>query len=93
MVQLLTRPTVVDLIELVTRRENLALEVCEIEVDEKSRLANKSLAEARVRQTFGCMVFAIKRPNGDTIFDPDPSQRVEPGDVLVAIQKPHAAAE
>jgi voltage-gated potassium channel len=87
-VQLLTRPAVVDLIELVTKRENLALEVCEIVVDETSKLANKTLAESRVRQTLGCMVFAVKRPGGETVFDPDPQMRLEPGDVLVAIQKP-----
>lgn len=90
-VQLLTRPAVVDLIELVTQRENLALEVCEIAVDEKSNLAHKTLVESRVRQTMGCMVFAIKRPGGETLFDPDPQIRIEPGDVLVVIQKPHAA--
>jgi len=87
-VQLLTRPAVVDLIELVTRHENLALQVCEIKVDEKSDLAHKTLAEARVRQALGCMVFAIKRPNGETVFDPGPELRLEPGDILVAIQKP-----
>jgi voltage-gated potassium channel len=88
-VQLLTRPAVVDLIELVTRRENLALEVCEIKVDDAGPLANKTLAEARVRQTLKCMVIAIKHSGGDTVFDPDPSLRILPGDVLVAIQKPH----
>jgi len=90
-VQLLTRPAVVDLIELVTQRENLALEVCEIPVDDKSKLAHKTLAESRVRQTLGCMVFAIKHPGGETVFDPDPQMKIEPGDVLVAIQKPRSA--
>lgn len=90
-VQLLTRPAVVDLIELVTRHENLALEVCEIRVEEKSNLAHKTLAEARVRQTLGCMVFAIKRPNGETVFDPGPELKLKPGDILVAIQKPQKA--
>jgi voltage-gated potassium channel len=88
MVQLLTRPAVVDLIELVTGRENLALEVCEIKVDSRSDLAHKSLAEARVRQTLGCMVVAVKRPAGEALFDPDPQFRLQPGDVLVAIRKP-----
>jgi voltage-gated potassium channel len=81
----------VDLIELVTQRENIALEVCEIAVDEKSNLAHKTLVESRVRQTMGCMVFAIKRPGGETLFDPDPQTRIEPGDVLVVIKKPQPA--
>jgi len=73
---------------LVDGHENLALEVSEIVVEEKSKLANKTLAEARVRQTLGCMVFAIKHPDGETVFDPDPEMKLVPGDVLVAIQKP-----
>ncbi len=87
-VQLLTRPSAVDMIELVTQHENLELEVCEIPVDEKSDLVRKTLAESRVRQTLGCMVFAIKRLDGETIFDPDPQMRIESGDVLLAIKKP-----
>ncbi len=90
-VQLLTRPAAVDMIELVTQRENLELEVCEIPVDEKSELAHKTLTEARVRQTLGCMVFAIKHQTGETVFDPDPQMRIEPGDVLLAIKKPRPA--
>jgi voltage-gated potassium channel len=89
-VQLLTRPAAVDLIELVDAHKNLALEVSEIVVEEKSKLDGKTLAEARVRQTLGCMVFAVKRLDGETIFDPDPQTRLQEGDVLVAIQKPRA---
>jgi voltage-gated potassium channel len=90
-VQLLTRPSAVDMIELVTQHENLEMEVCEIPVDEKSDLVRKTLAESRVRQTLGCMVFAIKRLDGETIFDPDPQMRIESGDVLLAIKKPRPA--
>ena len=90
-VQLLTRPAALDMVELVTQRENLELEMCEILVDEKSGLARKTLAESHVRQTLGCMVFAVKRPNGETVFDPDPQMRIEPGDILMAIKKPRPA--
>jgi K+/H+ antiporter YhaU regulatory subunit KhtT len=31
----------------------------------------------------------MKHPNGETVFDPDPGTRIEPGDVLIVIQKPH----
>jgi voltage-gated potassium channel len=90
-VQLLTRPSAVDMIELVTQHENLELEVCEIPIDEKSDLVRKTLAESRVRQTLGCMIFAIKHLNGETVFDPDPQMRIESGDVLLAIKKPRPA--
>ena len=87
-VQLLTRPAAVDLIELVGGSENFALDVNEFVVEEGSQLDGKTLAEARVRQTLGCMVFAIKHSDGETVFDPDPEMKLVPGDVLVAIQKP-----
>lgn len=90
-VQHLIRPTSVDLIELVSANENLELEVREIEVDAKSELANKTLAEARVRQTLGCMVFGIRRIGSTTLFDPDPETKLLVGDVLIAIQKPQEA--
>jgi len=90
-VQLLTRPAAVDMIELVTQRENLELEVCEIVADDQSDLARKTLAESRVRQTLGCMVFAVRHPDGETVFDPDPQMRIEFGDVLLAIKKPQPA--
>jgi voltage-gated potassium channel len=91
-VQLLTRPAAVDLIEVVGAKKNLELEVLEIDVEEGSKFAGKTLAEARVRQALGCLVFAVKRPNGETIFDPDAGTRLESGDVLVGIQKPKAHA-
>ncbi len=87
-VQLLTHPAAFDLIELVTNRENLALEVREIAVDKTSQLAHKTLAGAHVRQTMGCLVILVKRFNGETVFDPDPEMKIVPGDVLVVIQKP-----
>lgn len=87
-VQLLTRPAAVDLIELVGGGENISLEVREIAVAEDSQMAHKTLAEAHVRQVLGGMVFAIKRPNGKTLFDPVSETRLEPGDVLVVLHKP-----
>jgi voltage-gated potassium channel len=90
-VQLLTRPEAVDLIELVTPRESLTMEVCEIPVEADSDFSGKTLVEARVRQTLGCMVAAVRRAGGEMVFDPDPQMRLEVGDVLLTIQKPRAA--
>jgi len=87
-VQLLTRPSAVDMIEVVTQHENLELEVCEIPVDEQSPYVHKTLAASRINQTLGCMIFAIKRVDGETVFDPDPQVRIESGDILLAIKKP-----
>ena len=88
--QLITRPSVVDLVELVTRDKSIALQVFEYPVDEESDILGKTLAEARVRQTLGGMVIAIKHPAGQTSFDPGPDTRLQLGDTLVAIRQPES---
>jgi len=90
--QLITRPSVVDLVELVTKDKNIALQVFEHPIGEESEMLDKSLAEARVRQTLGGMVIAIKHPNGHTAFDPGPDTRLRLGDTLVAIRQPETGA-
>jgi voltage-gated potassium channel len=85
--QLLTRPSVVDLVELVTRDKSIALQVFEHTIDEQNDMLGKTLSEARVRQTLGSMVIAVKHRDGTTAFDPGPETRLELGDVLVAIRQ------
>ena len=86
--QLITRPAVVDLVELVTKEKNIALQVFEYPIDEKSEMLGKTLAEARVRQTLGCMVIAVKHRDDRTAFDPGPDTRLKLGDTLVGIRQP-----
>ena len=88
--QLITRPSVVDLVELVTRDKSIALQVFEHPVVEESDILGKTLAEARIRQTLGGMVIAIKHPAGQTSFDPGPDTRLQLGDTLVVIRQPES---
>jgi voltage-gated potassium channel len=85
--QLITRPAIVDLIELVAKNHNIALQVFEHPVDEDPHLVGKTLAESRVRQLLGGMVIAVKHSEGETSFDPGPDTQLEAGDVLVAIRQ------
>ena len=86
--QLVSRPSVVDLVELVTKDKSIALQVFEHSIDKESNMLGKSLAEARVRQTLGSMVIAVKHSDGSTAFDPGPETRLYLGDTLVAIRQP-----
>ena len=86
--QLLTRPSVVDLVELVTKNKSIALEVFEHSIEEASDMLGKTLSEARVRQTLGSMVIAVKHRDGSTAFDPGPQTKLNLGDILVAIRQP-----
>ncbi|MDF7806646.1 potassium channel protein [Pontiellaceae bacterium B12219] len=85
--QLLTRPSVVDLIELVAMDKSIALEVFEHLIEEESDMLGKTLSEARVRQVLGSLVIAVKHRDGTTAFDPGPQTRLNLGDTLVAIRQ------
>lgn len=79
------RPTVVEFMELATHREHLALGWEEIPVGKGSELDGRSLAEAQVRKRYGIIVVAIKRADGQMVFNPDASEKVRGGDILVAM--------
>ena len=79
------RPAVVDLMELVTHRQSLQLALEEVRVAERSVLGGRSLADAEIRQRCGVIVVAIKRGTGEMVFNPGPSEKIVPGDVLVAM--------
>jgi voltage-gated potassium channel len=84
-VRLLTRPSVVDFVELVAKDGGIELEVRQIEIAADSPFADKTLSEARIRQATGCIVLAIRRPGQKTLFDPGPDARILSGDTLLAI--------
>lgn len=86
--QLVTQPEVVDLVELVTREKSIALQVMEHPIEQECAMLGQTLAQARVRQRLGCMIIAIKHPDGRTTFDPGPDTRLQLGDVLVGIHQP-----
>ncbi len=79
------RPTVVEFMELATHREHLALGWEEIPVAAGSTLDGRSLAESEVRKRYGIIVVAIKRSDGQMLFNPEASEKVRGGDILVAM--------
>ncbi len=77
------KPTVVEFLELVTHREYLHLGLEEIRIDESSPLHGKSIRDLDLRKRYGVIVIAIKRKNGEMIFNPDPEEIFEAGDTVV----------
>jgi len=78
------KPTVTDFIDESLLGSSVELEFAEIVVHPSSELAGKTLAGAEVRKRFGIIVVALKRGD-DAIFNPDANERIEGGDVLVAL--------
>ncbi len=85
MAHAILRPSVVDFIELATASENLALQIEEIEVSEKSLLVGKSLVTAEIRQSMGIIIVAIKQPDGHMLFNPPSHTVINPHSVLIIL--------
>ncbi|MBW2368081.1 MAG: potassium channel protein [Deltaproteobacteria bacterium] len=87
MAQVLRQPTVVDFIDTAMMNGELALSMEEAMVNATSSLIDKTLMESNIRQDFGVIIIAIKKPTGDMIFNPMPTEKLEAGDVVVVIGK------
>lgn len=87
MAQVLKRPTVVDFIDIAMMESHLGLMMEEAKIGPNSDLIGKTLIESQLRQDFGVIIVAIKKPTDEMIFNPIPSERLEAGDVIVVMGK------
>ncbi len=85
MAQAILRPSVVDFIELATTSEHLELQIEEISIAADSELAGKTLINSSVRQSMGIIIVGIKLADGKMIFNPPPTQVIEPSSVLIIL--------
>jgi voltage-gated potassium channel len=84
-VSLLTNPTAVEFVELVTQRSSLAIEMEDIPIRPDSPLAGQSLRDADIGRRTGVIVMAVKRGDGRLEFPPSGDQSFEPGDSIVLL--------
>jgi voltage-gated potassium channel len=83
--QAVLRPTVVDFIDLATRTEHFDLQIEETRLAAHSRLVGRTLRDSQVREQFGIMVVAIKKPSGHMVYNPPGEAQLEAGDILIAL--------
>jgi voltage-gated potassium channel len=84
-VSLLTNPTAVEFVELVTQRSSLAIEMDDIPIRADSPLAGQTIRDADIRRLTGVMVIAIKRADGRVEFPPSGDNPLDPGDSIVLL--------
>jgi len=85
--QTFLRPHVVSFLDTATTHLGIDLEIGEICVGPDSGFAGKTIETSRLRQERGVIILAIKRESG-MHFNPAPSDRIEPGDFLIAMGEP-----
>jgi voltage-gated potassium channel len=64
---------------------DLEIETEQLHITEASPLCGRTLEEARVRQTYGLIVLAVRKAAGTMLFNPDGGTRVDRGDVMIAM--------
>jgi voltage-gated potassium channel len=79
------KPTVVDFIDLATRTGHIELQMEEARIAKHSPLAGCKLRESHLRDELRVIIVAIKKPNGEMLFNPDPDLVLHADDILVAI--------
>jgi voltage-gated potassium channel len=85
MAALAIRPVAADFLDTVMHGEHLEFSLREISVPERSRLMDKSLEDAQIRQRSGATVLAIRKTDGAFNLQPLALSKIEKGDILVVI--------
>jgi voltage-gated potassium channel len=83
--QAVTRPTVLEFIELATATEHLELQIEQVRVEKGSTLVGTTLASSRLRLDLGLIIVAIKKGEGEMVYTPPPEAVIQEGDTLVAL--------
>ncbi|MGQ9689086.1 MAG: potassium channel family protein [Desulfobaccales bacterium] len=84
MAETIMRPNVVSFLEL-AMKEDVELSMEEMPVAPSSPLVGKALKNSGIRQNLNVIIVAIKRADGDMIFNPSPGVQIDAGDTLIAL--------
>ena len=90
--EIITRPAMIDFIDVATQRGTSELEMDEIVLVEGSPIPGKTLEDSGLRQKSGVLVVAIKRSGGQTILNPGAEIVLEENDTLITIGPAGSAA-
>ncbi len=82
----LLRPSVSDFLELImSNNQEKAIHIEESIISDKSKLVNIMLRDSGIRQKYNIIITAIKKNDGQMIFNPSFETFLEPGDVVIAL--------
>jgi voltage-gated potassium channel len=85
MAKLALKPQVAAFLELVSSHSGPDLRFEEIEVRADCPQAGSTIRELAIRRVTGAVVIALRKPDGRFEITPNPDERIEIGDVVIAI--------
>lgn len=85
MAALVEQPHVADFLDVAMHNAGLQFRLAELTVSGASTVAGRSLRDAHLRDATGALVLAVRSADGEFRTNPDPSDVMEAGEVLIAI--------
>jgi len=87
MAEALIRPHVYQFIDFTTRPSDIGLDVSleQVTVAGSSDLVGQSLRDLQVRRELGVIVLAIRKPDGNMLFNPPADAEIAGGDCLIVL--------
>lgn len=86
MAQSVLRPAVTNFLEIAMQGK-IDLQLEELFVSPSSEFAGQNLIESQIRPRFNLIIIAMKKSNGEMVFNPGPNEIIEAGDTLLTVGK------
>ncbi|MFO7754092.1 MAG: NAD-binding protein [Desulfobacteraceae bacterium] len=81
----LLRPSVSNFLDLALSRKEVAIQIEESYVSTNSVFVNVALKDSGIRQKYNLIIIAIKKENGEMLFNPSFDTLLEPGDTVISM--------
>jgi len=85
MAQRIIRPTVTNFLDLAFAHKRKDIQMEEIPVNSSSNLVNVMLKDSGIRQQFNLIIIAIKKLDGNMLFNPSFEAVIEASDTVIAV--------
>ncbi|MDW7667938.1 MAG: TrkA family potassium uptake protein [Bacillota bacterium] len=83
------RPSVISFLDVMTKADNVLIDLEEVKIGPNSDLIGKNLKEAKVPERSGLIVMAIRHKENNKInFNPSSKEVLNEGDVMIVLGKP-----
>jgi len=83
--QSLVRPHVVQFLDFAAESMGLDVMIEQFRVDEWATVVSRTLRDLMLRNNAGVMVLAVRKPDGNMVFNPPADTRIAAGDFLIAM--------
>ena len=86
--QSLLRPHVAQFLDFTTNSIGLDVVIEQLRVADDSEVVSRTIQEMQIRRSTGAIIMAIRKGNGEMVFNPPADTAIHGGDVLIVMGKP-----